>query len=391
MNRTFRSMASVCSATLVVSLGCASSDATPSDGALPPLRAGQVEVVAGLHDSAPGDVSAGEFTDIRGLAFDRQGRMVVADYGNNQISVFDTDGTLEFSFGQEGQGPSDFQGPCCISIAPGNKLLVLDFGNRRYSEFALGDTMALLLSTVRMPSGPTGRLDRVARNENGAIWHYSSVHGDRGRFGMVRSLLDSVSGNLIVDTLWTPPPDSLGAFVVPYEGAGSVTGSSTFFAPYGALFLRAVGLPGGYASAVSSTYEVTIRSDSGAVKATLRRDVPSPELSPRERERAEELVASLVGRHPSLDGKLEVPAAKPPLAALGVDLDGRLWVTLSRFADSTHIADVYTPDGEFIERREWPGDISLSLFAATDNSALGVQQDSLGIERVVRMSFRESR
>ena len=62
-----------------------------------------------------------------------------------------------------------------------------------------------------------------------------------------------------------------------------------------------------------------------------------------------------------------------------------------RLADSTHIADVYTPDGEFIERREWPGDISLSLFAATDNSALGVQQDSLGIERVVRMSFRESR
>jgi len=62
-------------------------------------------------------------------------RIYVADSGNHRIAAFDFAGCYLKSFGQEGQGPGEFNRPTGICILPDFRLAVADFGNTRIQIF----------------------------------------------------------------------------------------------------------------------------------------------------------------------------------------------------------------------------------------------------------------
>jgi PKD repeat protein len=75
--------------------------------------------------------------DACGVAIDSAGRVVVADYGNHRLKLFNPDGTLDRTFGTgPGQGPYELVNPMGVAVSPVNgDVLVADYGNQRVQVY----------------------------------------------------------------------------------------------------------------------------------------------------------------------------------------------------------------------------------------------------------------
>lgn len=65
------------------------------------------------------------------------GRVYVADSGNDRIQVFDAAGRLVAAWGREGDGPGEFQRPTGVTLDGQGHAYVADFGNHRIQKFRL--------------------------------------------------------------------------------------------------------------------------------------------------------------------------------------------------------------------------------------------------------------
>lgn len=125
--------------------------------------------------------------------------------------------------------------------------------------------------------------------------------------------------------------------------------------------------------------------------ALLRRTVVTPPVSQAERRKDERTLdaAAKANQIARGDLRLGVPRTKPPLRALGYDLDGRLWVQRSVAEGKPNEADVYDNTGRWILVAEWPTNIDLSLWAIRGKEGLGVQLDQDEVQRPVKLAFRQ--
>ena len=70
-----------------------------------------------------------------GVAVNRQGEVVVAEYGGNCVSIFTSSGEKIRSFGSHGNGHGQFNSPCGVAIDDNGNILVVDGGNSRIQKF----------------------------------------------------------------------------------------------------------------------------------------------------------------------------------------------------------------------------------------------------------------
>jgi hypothetical protein len=326
------------------------------------------------------------FSDIRGLALDPKGQILVADNKDHTVRIFSAIGEYRYTFGRQGQGPGDLLGPCCIAFAPSGQLWVKEFGNRRYSAFRLTPQRAEFQYVIRGTGNPLGYLDRVAWDPRGHLVDVSSLVTGAG---FERSFLDSTGVAMRRDTIPNPPADSIASWThqkCDTRGCGS----STYNQPFGSAALRAFGPNGEMAQAVSSRYAVLWTDAQGRRIALLQREATGPPLSDRERGLAERTLDNIsrntgVGR---AGIPLTIPRSKPPLRQLGFDLDGRLWVERMVVDGAPSEADVYDHQGRQVATMIWPRDIRLGMWAVRGTTGIGVGIDSLGTNRVVRLQFR---
>ncbi len=75
-----------------------------------------------------------------GLAFDRDGNVVVADTQNHRVHIFDSEGDLIRSLGENGTGDGQFQCPKGVAVDPANRIWVSDTGNNRLQVFSSDGT-----------------------------------------------------------------------------------------------------------------------------------------------------------------------------------------------------------------------------------------------------------
>ncbi len=103
----------------------------------------------GEYGSGPG-----QFTFLCDIAFGRDGRIYVAEFGgNDRIQVFDANGGFLFQFGSFGAGPGEFNRPQSMCFnADGTELWVADACNHRLQVF---DPEGRFLRTVgKVGTGP---------------------------------------------------------------------------------------------------------------------------------------------------------------------------------------------------------------------------------------------
>jgi hypothetical protein len=324
------------------------------------------------------------FGEVRGIAIHPDGRILVADGLDHDVRVFSASGAFLFAIGRRGSGPGEFIGPCCLTFSRDGQLWVKDFGNNRYSVFALERSGARLLRTVMSATNPVGFLDPISWSGNGFVDLASGFDAERREFRLIRSFVDEAGKARRVDTLPEPSPDQLASFVV-----GSGQGSAAYAQPFGSKALHALGPNGEHAFAASGTYSVRWDDSLGRSLRVVKRMMVGPKLSAAERGRATRTLEGIARQTGVAVGRLPfgVPSNKPSLDRLGFDSDGRLWVQRTSLDGQPREADVYARDGEWIAQMRWPANVRLDFSSATLNRAAGVEFDGDGQQRVVRLRF----
>ncbi len=97
----------------------------------------------------------GEFIYPTDVAFDKDGRIFVSEYGgNDRISVFDKDGVFQYCFGEPGTGEGQFSRPSAICIDASNKYLyIADACNHRIAVYTLEGDLVRYLGHIGTESG----------------------------------------------------------------------------------------------------------------------------------------------------------------------------------------------------------------------------------------------
>ena len=67
------------------------------------------------------------FYEPGGIVVDKQGKIYVADSGNQRVVIFNSEGKFVKSFGRKGQGPGEFTSPWQLAVF-GNEIYVYDWG-----------------------------------------------------------------------------------------------------------------------------------------------------------------------------------------------------------------------------------------------------------------------
>lgn len=326
------------------------------------------------------------FGRLGGITRDAQGRIYAVDMQSNDVRVFAPDGSFLFLFGREGGGPGEMRRPCCPAFSPEGELWIRDGGNRRYDGFAIADSSARPIGTIRMEHGDVNRAVATTFDEDGSLIDVGTRAHSPGDAPVTSRFSRSRDDRLVRETVVPRVPAESLAMRAVESGTADRRVIRYFYQPFGPYHLVAHGPRGQWADAVSSRYAISWRDGAGQVVRTITRPAEGPELSPEERTRADSLLtADRVRAGTSLP--FGVPDRKPPLRDLTFDATGRLWVERSVPQGAPREADIWSPDGEHVATITWPREITFSLGWIGEREALGIARDELGVERIVRMAW----
>lgn len=105
-------------------------------GSLPVTTIEEVERVAataGEPERAPD--APGVLSQPRGVAVTPEGEVVVCDFGNNRIQVFQRNLAFARTWGRQGDLPGQFKEPCGVAVAASGEIFVADTWNGRVQVF----------------------------------------------------------------------------------------------------------------------------------------------------------------------------------------------------------------------------------------------------------------
>lgn len=77
----------------------------------------------------------GWFATVTSVDIGPQGNVFVADFYNNRIQKFAPDGTFLTAFGEQGQGPGQFDKAIAVSVARDGTVFMVDYGNNRIQKW----------------------------------------------------------------------------------------------------------------------------------------------------------------------------------------------------------------------------------------------------------------
>jgi sugar lactone lactonase YvrE len=107
---------------------------TPGAAAAP-VRVEELPAAPRKERAAPPADVAGRVRQPRGAASDTAGRVWVADFGNQRVQLFGSDGSFLRALGSRGSGPGQFNDPCGIAVGPSGLVFVADTWNSRVQVF----------------------------------------------------------------------------------------------------------------------------------------------------------------------------------------------------------------------------------------------------------------
>lgn len=142
-----------------------------------PLTAREASREPGTEPQVP----AGRLREPRGVACDRAGNAVVADFGNHRVQVLAPDGSVVAAWGRKGGAVGELQEPTDVAVGPDDSVFVADTWNGRVQVF---DRRGVALREWSGDFyGPRG----VAVGRDGTVWV-----ADTGNHRIVRFDADGV-------------------------------------------------------------------------------------------------------------------------------------------------------------------------------------------------------
>lgn len=154
-------------------------------GLAAPTRAQAVQVDVPTEELRLGQLDGppahtfGEVKDVRPID---AGRFVVLDAHAPVVKLYDMSGRLLAATGRDGQGPGEFRWPAAAAVA-GDRLYIVDTGNRRIQEFRVADDEMAFVRVFRLPFDArdvcaVGKRVYVSGLHEGHTVHEVSVDGE---------------------------------------------------------------------------------------------------------------------------------------------------------------------------------------------------------------------
>ena len=360
-------------------------------------------------------LSIGEFSGPRELLFGRivsvsrdpADNFIVADGQALEVRVFDPQGQHVLSFGQEGEGPGDFQSLDAAWPLEDGSLLAVDDHLGRISRFDMNgrviETAALenniVLSTNIFRPGGRGMVLSYA-NPAPSFESEADIDIDLNSADDLASLFFTGEANRLVLFVRHRLDGTLVDTIAEGRQAGMASapagsgGFSLFQVPFSSESAMAISTHG-IAFVPGNAFEVQIFDPDGTLHTIAR-------INERPPERTGALLEAFVrGSLPNasdarLASEIEqrraitLPDSLPGYVDVLLGPDGELWA--ERFtmpgADSVRW-DVFRPDGVYVGRAMVPP--SLQLWQVGRDDVLGIARDEFDVERALVAGVRYRR
>jgi hypothetical protein len=324
------------------------------------------------------------------------GRFYVFDQAGRSLLIFTPAGALERRVGRQGAGPGEFNSNGGMVVLADGRVAQWDSRNGRISFFSAGGDFD---SSWVVPTG-FFTSNGLRTDDSGAVYLYRAVTAPRegeilGRFGLVRLGEGGAFGDSLV-----PPDLRVERITYVAQKEGSTSAMSPTHSP---RFQWQWHPDGHFVSVATSRYEVEVGRPGRAVR--IVRDAPAIPVPDAERAYDQELITfqmrsnvpGWVWRGPA------IPGEKPPVSALSVARDGRIWVRVAtpseeipeaerdpqvegrrpvrRFRDAVEY-EVFERDGTFAGRVRLPA--NAQWMEADADRVWYLDRDADGLPAVVR-------
>lgn len=305
------------------------------------------------------DVPEGEyvFAALRALQVDDAGDIIILDWKDNLIKVFNPDGHLIHSFGKHGQGPGEIQSPSRLYLKDGKLIALMDSGNNRYSLYTKnGDC----LKEIDMGKYRVFRTIPDSRDY---------VYGDRLEF----------SGDPIpsAQLLRISPDFNDAEIIVEYQIVSR-------FGIFGAVFDRlayAVASDDRFLWGRSTKYVIHILNPDGEEIRRIQKNYAAVPISDEEKK--------VLGERYTLDGDIKsLPNQYPPFFYFICDDLGRIYVrTYERNEKGWLGYDIFDEEGRFFSRLFLPEEETLMVVKKDKAYCMITESPDEGIPLVKRYTM----
>ncbi|UCD24507.1 MAG: hypothetical protein JSW51_00895 [Gemmatimonadota bacterium] len=305
------------------------------------------------------------------------GRIVVANWGSQELRFYDRDGGYLFAAGKEGGGPGEFRSVGRL-WALGDTLFVMDYQQMRVSLF---DTAGEFLHSFNLTLTEEGILPIPADLfSNGMLLIEHDLRERDRESGLYRDsvllLTYSLNGD-VSDTIGRFPDDET-YFLIEQDRITSLP------RPFGLESQSDVAGDRLYFGA-SDSYEIRVFRSNGSLERIIRRPVPNPVLEQALADEYHERLAERQSRmSPSfrqLSRQAELPDTKPAYSRILVDPGNNLWVAEYPSHDAEQsLWNVFDPEGRWLGTVETP--YGGYIYQIGEDFLLGVWVDELGVEQV---------
>jgi hypothetical protein len=325
-----------------------------------------------------------EFFRIAGARRLTDGRVVVADAGTSEIRYYDSSGSHLLSIGGEGGGPGEFGGIWSITSTPEDTLLVVDWRNRRISYFDPSGALARSLQPRFL--GESGGFPMiVAPFEDGTVLTGVRTYFGPGEFatGLSRDQIVYVRSDpdgALMDTLAVRPGGEMHGMA--QEDRRIVGGRPFGRNPQYAVFGN------GFFHGSSDSYEIEFIDNTGKLIRSLRRPVPSMEVTSADIQAYKQEQIENAGDerqrqiNQTLLDAVTFPDVFPAYSSFLTDAEGNLWIAVYRRpGDDQPRWTVFGPDGRAlgeVQTRE-----RFRIFQIGADFVLGRWTDDLDVQHVL--------
>jgi hypothetical protein len=294
--------------------------------------------------SVDGD-EAYTFSMVVGLVLDDLNRVWVADYQEQNIRVFDSRGAHVRTIGRKGSGPGEFRSVSGMVRMPDGNVVVLDFGNFRFSVF---DTAGALVAThprkTMISTAPwPGRFD-----SRGRLYDIAKMRPESsGEDALVR--FDSTFQP--VDTFPLPGFEEQTFEISRTQGTNRDV--SRVNVPFAASQIWSIDPQGHVWIAVTDRYRVERHSFEGTADRVIEREFTPLPVTAADRRRVLGYNEDFIKKGGKIDVS-RIPDTQPALHSFYFDDAGRLWVQPNRPAGEPPVLDVFEPTGRYLGQVQAP-------------------------------------
>jgi hypothetical protein len=335
MRLTLAARALPCAAALLV-LACRSGTVNQAE----PARMWEItpELTIGGGESGPT-----VFSDIRGLAVDDQGRILVLEFAEQEVRMFDSTGAYLKTFGRRGKGPGELQNANGLLRAPDGSYWLNDPHNNRLTVF---DAEGQLVRSVSITINSYGGVWDAWFESDGALLETIYDRIDTARVERLRryrndgSTIDTLPGTLPCDGL-IPRRTRADNYVIEYK-----QGMTVMQVPFMAMGTRTFDRQGGAWCGVTSAYTLTRVGITAGDTVRLVGTRPALPVSQIDRDSAVNRIKAQVKELGANDPDYaRIPALKPIIRRVVIDDSGRPWINPT-IDDTTQVWDVFGTDGK---------------------------------------------